>query len=120
METRLFPLGLTGGFVDAVGGGGWGPIVTSTLMARGHNPQLAISSANLAEFFVTTTQVVIFLAVLGLGGYWPIIAALIVVSVLAAPLSAYLCKKLPIKILMISVGLLIILLSVRMLYRLII
>ncbi len=47
---KLIPLGLVGGVFDAIGGGGWGPIVTSTLVARGNNPRFTIGSVNLAEF----------------------------------------------------------------------
>src|SRR5574341_108677 len=55
----LIPLGLLGGFFDAIGGGGWGPIVTSTLVARGNHPRTTIGSVNAAEFFVTFVQVVV-------------------------------------------------------------
>jgi uncharacterized membrane protein YfcA len=114
-RTRLFPLGLVGGFCDAIGGGGWGPIVTSTLVARGHNPRFTIGSVNLAEFFVTVTEVATFLATIGLL-QWQVIVGLIVGGVLAAPLAAYVCKRLPTKTLMIMVGTLIIALSIRTIY----
>lgn len=115
VKTKLFPLGLTGGFLDAVGGGGWGPIVTSTLVARGHNPRFTIGSVNLAEFFVTVTEVATFLATIGLV-QWQAIVGLIVGGVLAAPLAAYACKRLPSKTLMKMVGTLIIALSIRTMY----
>lgn len=58
-------LALAGGFLDAIGGGGWGPIVTSTLVARGNNPRMTIGSVNLAEWFVTVAQTATFVAILG-------------------------------------------------------
>ena len=112
VETKLLPLGICGGFFDAVGGGGWGPIVTSTLVARGHNPRFSIGSVNLAEFFVTVAEVATFLTIIGLV-HWQIIVGLIIGGVLAAPLAAYVCKRLPPRALMIMVGLLIMVLSIR-------
>lgn len=111
-RARLTPLGLGGGFFDAIGGGGWGPIVTSTLVARGHNPRFAIGSVNLAEFFVTVAQAATFFTILKLT-HWHIIVGLIIGGVLAAPLAAYVCKRLPARTLMTMVGLLIIGLSIR-------
>jgi len=112
VKTKLFPLGVVGGFFDAIGGGGWGPIVTSTLVARGHNPRFTIGSVNLAEFFVTIAEVTTFLTIIGLV-HWQIIVGLIIGGVLAAPLAAYVCKRLPSRALMIIVGVLIIVLSIR-------
>lgn len=112
VKTRLVPLGVSGGFFDAIGGGGWGPIVTSTLVARGHNPRFSIGSVNLAEFFVTVAEAATFLTIIGLV-HWQIIVGLIIGGVLAAPLAAYVCKRLPSRALMIMVGLLIMALSIR-------
>ncbi len=116
VKTILFPLGLLGGFFDAIGGGGWGPIVTSTLVARGSNPRFAIGSVNLAEFFVSITEVATFLTTIGLV-QWQIILGLVIGGVLAAPLAAYVCKRLPSKTLMIIVGILIIVLSIRTIHQ---
>ncbi len=113
--TKLFPLGLVGGFFDAIGGGGWGPIVTSTLVARGHNPRFAVGSVNSAEFFVTITEAATFFIILGLV-HWQIIVGLIIGGVLAAPLAAYVCKRLPARVLMVTIGAVIIALSVRTVY----
>lgn len=112
VKTKLLPLGVSGGFFDAMGGGGWGPIVTSTLLARGHNPRFSIGSVNLAEFFVTVAEVATFLTIIGLA-HWQIIIGLIIGGVLAAPLAAYVCKRLPSRALMVMVGLLIVALSLR-------
>ena len=109
---HIVPLAAAGGFFDAVGGGGWGPIVTSTLIAKGNNPRFTIGSVNLAEFFVTLTETATFFTIIGLA-YWNVIAGLILGGVLAAPLAAYTCKKLPQKALMIMVGALITALSIR-------
>ncbi|MGQ9585619.1 MAG: sulfite exporter TauE/SafE family protein, partial [Anaerolineae bacterium] len=66
LTTRfVLPLGIIGGFFDAIGGGGWGPIVTSTLVARGKNPRFAVGSVNLAEFFVTLAESVTFVLTIG-------------------------------------------------------
>ncbi|NIM02803.1 TSUP family transporter [bacterium] len=112
VKTKILPLGISGGFFDAIGGGGWGPIVTSTLVARGHNPRFSIGSVNLAEFFVTVAEVATFLTIIGLV-HWHIIIGLIIGGVLAAPLAAYVCKRIPSRALMIIVGLLIMALSIR-------
>jgi uncharacterized membrane protein YfcA len=116
VRTKLFPLGLVGGFLDAMGGGGWGPIVTSTLVAKGHNPRFTIGSVNLAEFFVCVAEVATFLTTIGLV-HWQIILGLIIGGVLAAPLAAYVCKGLSSRALMIMVGVLIIALSTRTAYQ---
>lgn len=115
--TKLFPLGVVGGFFDAIGGGGWGPIVTSTLVARGNNPRLSIGSVNLAEFFVTIAEVATFFTMIGLLQHWQIIFGLIIGGVIAAPLAAYVCKRLPSRVLMIVVGVLIIALSIRVIFQ---
>jgi len=112
-KNRLIPVGLAGGFFDAVGGGGWGPIVTSTMVASGHPPRYTIGSVNTAEFFVTIAQTLTFTLFLGIGAYWRYIVGLAVGGVLAAPLAAYLCKRLPEKKLMVLVGALIIVLNMR-------
>jgi uncharacterized membrane protein YfcA len=116
VRTNLLSLGLIGGFFDAIGGGGWGPIVTSTLVARGHNPGLTIGSVNLAEFFVTTAEVATFFTLTELA-HWQIIVGLIIGGVLAAPLAAYVCKRIPSRALMVVVGVLTIGLSIRTIYR---
>jgi len=116
VKSRLIPLGLAGGFLDAIGGGGWGPIVTSTLIVRGNNPRISVGSVNLAEFFVTVSAVATFSITIGLG-HWPIIVGLIIGGVLAAPLAAYVCKRLPPRALLILVAILIVALSTYTLYR---
>jgi len=115
VKTKLFSLGAVGGFFDAIGGGGWGPVVTSTLVARGNSPRLAIGSVNLTEFFVTVAEAATFFAIIGLV-QWQIIVGLISGGALAAPLAAYMCKSLPSRALMIIIGILIMVLSMRTIY----
>jgi uncharacterized membrane protein YfcA len=115
LKTNITLLGGIGGFLDAVGGGGWGPVVTSTLVARGDKPHLTIGSVNLAEFFVTLTEAATFFTLLGIA-YWEIILGLIIGGVIAAPFAAYTCKKLPPRTLLAIVGTVIIVLSIRNLY----
>lgn len=109
-------LGLAGGFFDSIGGGGWGPLVTTTLVARGNNPRFTIGSVNFTEFFVTFAESVTFVLTLNFLSYWRIILGLLIGGVMAAPLAAFLARRLPVKALMILVGLLITLLSIRTIY----
>ena len=103
-------LGFCGGFLDAVGGGGWGPIVNTTLIAAGNSPKHTIGTANVAEFFVTTVQSMVFFSVIGLC-HWHMILGLIIGGVCASPLSAYMCHKINTKVLMICVGIVVILMN---------
>lgn len=100
-------VGGVGGLLDAMGGGGWGPIVTSTLVGRGHALKKVIGSTNLTEFAVTTVISLTFILALG----WSELSAavgLIIGGVLAAPLGALILKRLPVRPLMIAVSLIII------------
>jgi uncharacterized membrane protein YfcA len=110
--STVAPLGFIGGLLDSLGGGGWGPIVTSTLIGQGGVPRFTIGSVNLAEFFVTLTISITFLVTVGLD-LWPIIAGLILGGVIAAPFAAYTTKHLPDRVLMIIVGAVVVLLSLR-------
>lgn len=106
-----------GGFMDAVGGGGWGPIVTSTLLGRGRNPRYTIGSVNAAEFAVSFASGITFMLFGGIHG-WQVIIGLILGGVIAAPLGAYLVNRIPRKPMMIAVGVLIIILSLKTLSKL--
>jgi len=111
---NVTPLALFGGFMDSVGGGGWGPIVTSTLVSRGRAVNYTIGSVNLAEFFVALSSSLTFIILIGVEkGLWQVIVGLIIGGVIAAPFAAYLVKKVKRKPLMIAVGMLIIFLSLR-------
>lgn len=118
VRSHLIPLGLTGGFLDAIGGGGWGPIVVSTLVARGNHPRYSIGSVNFAEFFVASAASVAFVVTIGLS-FWTAIAGLAIGGAIAAPIAAQLTKRVPTRRLMITVGILIIALSARTLYTVI-
>jgi len=114
---KLGILATFGGFMDSVGGGGWGPIVTSTLLGRGRNPRYTIGSVNAAEFAVSFASGITFMLFGGIEG-WQIIIGLILGGVMAAPLAAYLVNKIKRKPMMIAVGILIILLSLKTLSKL--
>ncbi len=105
-------LGFCGGMLDAIGGGGWGAIVTSTLVGRGSVPREAIGSASLAEFFVTASVSVALVATVGVT-LWPVIAGLVLGGVLAAPFAALAAKQLPDRTLMVIVGVVVSLLALR-------
>lgn len=106
------PLGFVGGLLDSIGGGGWGPIVTSTLIGQGTTPRYAIGSVNLAEFFVTFTISATFVFTIGLE-LWPIIAGLIIGGIVAAPFAALAAKHMPDTALMVIVGCVVVILSLR-------
>lgn len=105
-----------GGFLDSFGGGGWGPLVTSTLIAKGKTPQYVIGSVSLTEFFVTLASAVTFFSFIGLH-HWMVIAGLIIGGVAAAPLGARLAGKLPVRTMYVLVGLIIIVWSGRVLWK---
>ena len=105
-----------GGFFDSFGGGGWGPIVTSTLVAKGRSPRYVIGSVSLTEFFVTLASAFTFFTLLGVS-HWQTIVALIVGGLLAAPLAARLTGKMPRKTSFVLLGLLVIFWSVRILWN---
>jgi uncharacterized protein len=96
-------LGFGAGFLDAVGGGGWGALTTGSLLAKNYEPRIAIGSANAAEFFVTVAIAAVLFANFGLS-YLPLVAGLIVGGVLAAPLAALLSKRIPARAAMAVVG----------------
>jgi uncharacterized membrane protein YfcA len=111
-------VGGAGGFLDAVGGGGWGPLVASTLIATGGNPRKAIGSVNLAEFFVTTSVSVAFVLQRELATYGKIVLGLVIGGAMAAPLAGLILKKLPPRAAMILVGIVVASLSVVNIARL--
>lgn len=121
------PLGLVGGFADAVGGGGWGPVVTTGLVGTGGAPREMIGTVNTVEFFLTFAVSLAFVLALmtghwedagGLVQYASAVAGLIVGGVLAAPLAGYVTRIMPPRILMIAVGVLVSLLAIYQISRL--
>lgn len=121
----LFPLGAAGGFMDAVGGGGWGPIVTSTLIGVGEQPRYVIGSVGAAEFFVTAAISCAFVTAL-VTGHWAeagdmkshgaAVLGLLLGGAAAAPLAGYLVKIAPLRVLGGAVGLLVITLAIRQIW----
>lgn len=114
------PLGLVGGFMDAVGGGGWGPTATTALVGAGKDPRRAIGTVNAAEFFVTVAISATFVWAL-MTGHWEqagalrdhaaAVGGLIVGGLIAAPFAGWIAKTVPTRLLTLSVGGLIILLA---------
>ena len=98
------PLGLAGGFLDAAGGGGWGPVVTSNLLVQGSSPRTTIGTVNTAEFFVTSTISATFITQLGWEAFTLATVGLLIGGVLAAPFGALLAKRTEPKTLMLMVG----------------
>lgn len=113
---HVAPLGAVGGFLDAAGGGGWGPVVVSTLIGRGNIPRMAIGSANAAEFFVTLAITLAFATSIGLG-LWPAVLGLVLGGVIVAPFAALVARSVPVKPLMVIVGVLLVGLSIRSLIQ---
>jgi len=109
-------LALIGGFMDAVGGGGWGPIVTSNIINQGKNPKETIGTVNTTEFFVAFFSTGVFLFFVGVES-WPIVLGLIIGGVVAAPIGAFFASRVNKRSLMILVGIVIILTSTYTVYR---
>jgi uncharacterized membrane protein YfcA len=114
-RTKLTLLGLVAGFMDAVGGGGWGPIATPSLILSGNDePRQIVGSINLVEFFVTVAETLTFLITVGPEAFrWDIVVALLIGGAMAAPTAAFVCKKLPAKALGGLIGVALIGLNVR-------
>lgn len=106
VKTKIVPLGLAGAFIDAIGGGGWGPIVATTLIARGNDIRKTVGTVNAAEFFVTMAASVTFFLTIGFS-HWPAIAGMAAGAVVAAPIGAWLCKRIPARLFMVAVGVLV-------------
>jgi uncharacterized membrane protein YfcA len=111
------PLGLAGGFLDAAGGGGWGPVVTGNLLVQGADPRKTIGTVNTAEFLVTVTSALTFIVALGLKAFTVATLGLLIGGVIAAPLGAWLVKRIPAKPLLVMVGILLSLTSAYGIYR---
>jgi len=118
---RLGALATFGGFMDAAGGGGWGPIVTSTLISKGRSPKYTIGSVNLSEFFVALTSAVVITLVIGLKEWYvdafEVALGLIIGGIIAAPMGAVVAGKVKAKPMMLIVGTLIILVNSFNIYK---
>lgn len=86
------PLALVGGFLDAAGGGGWGPVVTSNLLIQGGDPAKVVGTVNTSEFLLAASISLSFLATLGLSAFGAATIGMIIGGVIAAPFGAYLAK----------------------------
>jgi uncharacterized membrane protein YfcA len=115
-DTKLAPLGFAGGLVDVIGGGGWGPVVTSTLVLRGNKTHMVVGSINFAKFFVAVVESLVLILLLKVP-QWDIIAGLVCGGAIAAPIAAWSCRRVPPRILTILVGLLVCGLSIRTLLK---
>jgi uncharacterized membrane protein YfcA len=104
------PVGFVAGFLDASGGGGWGPIATTTLVGSGHAPRMAVGSVNTTEFFVTVAAATTFFVELGAAPLRNLLP-LVIGGVIAAPLGGWAVKHIPTRALMIAVGILVIAIS---------
>ena len=113
----LAPLGLVGGFLDAAGGGGWGPVVTSNLLMQGSDPRRTIGTVNTAEFFLTTTVSIAFIIGLGWEAFTVATGGLLIGGITAAPLGALLAKRIPAMVLLRLVGIVLTATSLFSLYR---
>jgi len=105
-----------GGFLDSFGGGGWGPLVTSTLISKGRSPKYVIGSVSLTEFFVTFSSALTFFIILGVS-HIETILGLIIGGLLAAPLAARMAGKLPVKKMFLGVGIIVIISSIRIIWN---
>ncbi len=104
-EAKLIaPLGLLGGFLDAAGGGGWGPVVTSNLLIQGADPRKVIGTVNSVEFFLTMTISATFIYHLGFADLAGATLGLLIGGVMAAPIGAWAAKHVPAKQMLILVG----------------
>jgi uncharacterized protein len=113
---RISWLAVAGGFLDSFGGGGWGPLVTSTLISKGTTPRTVIGSVSVAEFFITFASAVTFFAAIGIQ-HWPVVLGLTIGGVAAAPIAARLAGRLPVKVMTIGVGVIALVWSLVMIWK---
>jgi uncharacterized membrane protein YfcA len=109
---KIFPVALLGGYLDSVGGGGWGPIVTTSLIAGGRTLRYSIGSSHLAKFFVALVSTITFFIAIGIS-HWQIIFGLVIGGMIAAPISIYFSNRIPVKKGLILVGTVVIIISLK-------
>lgn len=115
-KTNLTGLGLIGGFIDSFAGGGWGPLVTGTLIKNAFTPRFAVGSSTVAKCILTITAAVTFFFTLGIQ-HWNIILGLLIGGIITAPFSAMLTAKLPVKKMFLVIGILVIIMSSITIYK---
>ena len=108
-------LGLGGGFIDAVGGGGWGSIVLSTLIAGGRHPRFSLGTVKLSRFFIALMSSATFIFMLN-GKHWEAVAGLVIGSAVASPIAARISNRISSKAIMVAVGVIVILVSIKSIY----
>lgn len=113
---HVVPLGFLGGFLDAAGGGGWGTIVASSLVAKGSIPRLAIGTVNAAEFFIAFASSLVFIVSINTLN-WTIVVGLALGGALSAPLAAYFARHMPAKRFMVVIGIVIMILSSYIIFQ---
>jgi uncharacterized protein len=111
------PLGLIGGFMDASGGGGWGPIVTSNLLIQGTDPRKTVGTVNAAEFFLTVSISITFILTIGLEAFTIVTGGLLIGGLIAAPFGAMIAKRIKVRTLMLLVGIVLTATSLFSLYK---
>lgn len=109
---KISLLGLFGGFIDAVGGGGWGSIVLSSLIAGGRNARFSLGTVKITRFFIALMSSLTFITMLN-GAHWEAVAGLVIGSALASPIAARVSNRISAKTIMVSVGILVVLVSLR-------
>jgi siroheme synthase-like protein len=109
---RISLLGLGGGFIDAVGGGGWGSIVLSTLIAGGRHPRFSLGTVKLSRFFIALMSSITFITMLN-SSHWEAVAGLVIGSAIASPIAAKISNRISAKAIMIAVAVIVILISIR-------
>lgn len=111
------PLGLVGGFLDAAGGGGWGPVVTGNLLVQGAEPRRTIGTVNTAEFLVTVSASITFILSMGLQAFSAATLGLLIGGVAAAPIAAAVARRARAKVLLVLVGIVLTITSAYGIYR---
>jgi len=109
---KIAPLGFVGGFIDAAFGGGWGSIVLSSLIAGGRHPLFSLGTVKISRFFIATLSSLTFFTMLG-GRYWEAVVGLIIGSALASPIAARVSNKISSKTIMVAVGIIVMVVSLR-------
>ncbi|RVT97263.1 siroheme synthase [Mucilaginibacter limnophilus] len=109
---KISLLGLGGGFIDAVGGGGWGSIVLSTLIAGGRHARFSLGTVKLSRFFIALMSSLTFVTMLK-SAHWDAVAGLIIGSALASPIAAKISNRISSKVIMVAVGIIVVLISIR-------
>ncbi|WP_442591152.1 TSUP family transporter [Pedobacter sp. AW31-3R] len=110
--TKIPLLGLFGGFIDAVGGGGWGSIVLSSLIAGGRNARFSLGTVKLTRFFIALMSSLTFITMLN-SAHWEAIGGLVIGSALAAPIAARVSNRISVKSIMVAVGIIVVVVSLR-------